>query len=143
MISVRNCNCSCLINGDQWNSHEAVKQLNVASSVLISRKERRCGVMLPNFNAKRRAICFRLGSLKELNRFVLRFGQPLSRGTSMDAINISCCLPSSCSRFAEHSNASSVLKDGTEISKCCSWRESAEPMLDGATMGSPQNSINY
>ncbi|GAB2259774.1 hypothetical protein Droror1_Dr00010629 [Drosera rotundifolia] len=104
MISVRNCNCSCLINGDQWNSHEAIKQLNVASSVLISHKKRQCGVMLPNFNAKRRAICFRLGSLKELNRFVPHFGQPLSR-------------------------------DGTEISKCCSWRKSAEPMLDGANNG--------
>ncbi|KAL9272698.1 Ribonuclease E/G-like protein [Drosera capensis] len=137
MISVPNCNCSCLIYGDQWNSHEAIKQLNVASSVLISRKGRQCGGMLPNFNAKRRAICFRLGSLKELNHFVPHFGQSLSRGTSMGAINISCSLPSSFSRFSEHSNASSVLTDGREISKCCSWRKSAEPMLDGANNGFP------
>ncbi|KAL9255103.1 hypothetical protein AKJ16_DCAP00421 [Drosera capensis] len=77
MISVQNCNCCGLIRDDQWALHEAIKQLNVvASSVLISLKGRRqCGgMLLPNFNAKSRAICFHLGSLKELDRFVPHFG---------------------------------------------------------------------
>ncbi|KAL9250933.1 Ribonuclease E/G-like protein [Drosera capensis] len=106
MISTRNCNCSSLIHGDQWASHEAIKQLNVASSVLISLKGRRQyrGMLLPNFNTKSHAICFGLGSLKELDRFVPHFGQSLPR-------------------------------DGMEISKCCSRNESEDPMLDGANNG--------
>ncbi|GAB2282482.1 hypothetical protein Dimus_017025 [Dionaea muscipula] len=105
MIYFGNYKCNCLVHGDLWITHEAIRQLNHAPSPSIHLHGKQRGAIVPRFHVKRPAVHFGLLSPKEQLHSV----PPFTPSRHRDGEEIpKCC----------RSEPSEPLLDGPENGSC-------------------------